>query len=319
MDTGALDLKTILYAVLPVYLIMVTGALARRWRLLPSEVDAGLMRVSVQLLFPCLIVDRIVGNQAVMSPAPVLLAAGLGFSLVAIGMGLAYSTGPLLGLRIGSGRRTFALSVGVQNYGFVAIPVIASLFPGNQTVGVMFTFTLGVELAVWLLGVSMLTGMSQAPWRAALNAPVLSIVGSLLINFAGAGDTIPTPIRTVLSQLGACSVPLSVMLIGASIHDLWGKERFSWPVALVSPVLRLGVIPLAFAACIWVLPLSMELKRVLVVQAAMPSAVFGIVLARMYGGHAATAVQVVLATTLASLLTTPWVIALGIKWLHLEP
>jgi malate permease and related proteins len=313
-----LDLKTILYAVLPVYLIMLTGAGARRWGLLPAEVDAGLMKVSVQLLFPCLIFERIIGNQAVMHPGPVLFAAALGFALVALGMAIAYGTAPLLGLKVGSGRRTFSLSVGVQNYGFVAIPVITSLFGGGETLGVMFTFTLGVELAVWVLGVGMLTGVTQAPWKAALNPPVISIVLALFFNFLGAAQIIPQPLKTVLGDLGGCSVPLSVLLIGASIHDLWGKEKLSWPVALGSPVLRLGIIPLAFFACLWLLPLSLDLKRVLVVQAAMPAAVFGIVLARMYGGHAATAVQVVLATTLASLLTTPWVIALGVKWFGLE-
>jgi len=57
--------------------------------------------------------------------------------------------------------------------------------------------------------------------------------------------------------------------------------------------------------------LTVELKRVLVVQAAMPSAVFTIVVARHYGGHAPTAVQVVLATTVASLLSAPLVLAWG--------
>ena len=67
----------------------------------------------------------------------------------------------------------------------------------------------------------------------------------------------------------------------------------------------------------WLLPLTVELKRVLVVQAAMPSAVFTIVVARHYGGHAPTAVQVVLATTVASLLSAPLVLAWGIQWLGL--
>jgi malate permease and related proteins len=49
----------------------------------------------------------------------------------------------------------------------------------------------------------------------------------------------------------------------------------------------------------------------------MPSAMFGIVIARHYGGHAPTAVQVVLSTTVVSLITTPFVIAFAVKWLAL--
>jgi predicted permease len=175
-----------------------------------------------------------------------------------------------------------------------------------------------VELAVWLLGVSLLKGLRENHWRTVINAPLLTIVGALVLNYLNVGAFIPTPVRTLFANLGACSIPLSVLLIGASIFDIWGKERVRWSVALCSPLLRLGVIPLAFFACAALLPLSLDLKRVLVVQAAMPAAVFGIVLARMYGGHVATAVQVVLSTTLASLVTTPWVLAIAVRWLNLS-
>ena len=58
---------------------------------------------------------------------------------------------------------------------------------------------------------------------------------------------------------------------------------------------------------------AVELKRVLVIQGAMPSAVFNIMIARHYGGHAPTAVQCVLATTVVSLVTTPLVLAWALR------
>lgn len=314
-----LDTVTILNAVVPVYLMMTAGAMSRKFGLLPQTADAGLLKLCVNLLFPCLIMERLVGNPEVMDPGRVLTAAALGYGLVALGIGLSYAIGPLIGLRVGSGRRTFAMATGMQNYGFVAIPVLSALFPGKETLGVMFTFTLGVELAVWTLGVGTLTGLSNAPWKAAINVPVISIVTALVLNFIGIGNFIPEVLHTTMGNLGGCSVPLSVVLIGASIFDIWGQDRMRWSVAVTSPVVRLGILPVAFFAAAAMLPLSLEMKRVLVVQGAMPSAVFGIVLARHYGGHAATAVQVVLATTVASLLSTPLAIAFGVKWLHLLP
>jgi predicted permease len=313
------DYSQILNAIVPVYLTMLVGAMARRFRVLPQEADNGLMRLSVNLLFPCLIVERLVGNPEVMNPGRVLAAAALGYGLVALGIGVSYAIGPLIGLKVGEGRRTFAISTGMQNYGFVAIPVISSLFPGKETLGVMFTFTLGVELAVWTLSVGLLTGLSKMSFRAVLNVPVISIVTALILNFVGAAQIIPLPVHSVLNSLGNCSIPLSVVLIGASIYDIWGQERLQWPVAIMSPILRLVVLPLTFLLPAWLLPLSLDMKRVLVIQGAMPAAVFCIVLARHYGGHAATAVQVVLATTVVSLVTTPVVIAFGVKWLHLAP
>lgn len=308
-----LDFLSILSVALPVYLTMAAGAMARRVGLLKPEADASLMKLSVMLLTPALIIERVVGNESVMNIGPVAVAAGLGFTLVALSIGFSYLVAPLIGLKRGEGRRTFSVACGLQNYGFVAIPIVTALFQDEGTLGVLFTFTLGVEIACWTAGVGMLTGFERAPWRLALNAPVITILSSLALNFTGLHGYIPQMAHNTFVMLGACAVPLAVLLIGASIADLIGQEAMQWKVAVLSPVLRLGVLPFAFVAAAYYLPVTTELKRILIVQAAMPSAVFNIMIARMYGGHASTAVQVVIATTVVSCVTTPIVIAWGLK------
>lgn len=308
-----LDYLSILSVAVPVYLTMATGAFSRRFGLLKPEADTSVMKLSVMVLTPALIMERVVGNPSVMKVLPVLVAAGLGFSLVLLGIVFTYLVAPLIGLKKGEGRRTFSVACGLQNYGFVAIPIVTALFPDKGTLGVLFTFTLGVEIACWTVGVGMLTGFDKAPWRLALNVPVLTIVTSLILNFTGLYVYVPQVAYNTFHMLGACAVPLAVLLIGASIADLWGHDSVRWKVALFSPVLRLGIIPLAFVLAAVCLPLSTELKRVIIVQGAMPSAVFNIMIARLYGGHAPTAVQVVIATTVVSCFTIPLFIAWGLK------
>lgn len=312
-----LDFASILTVVLPVYLTMATGAAARKLRILPQEADAGLMRLAITILTPCLILERVVGNEAVMKPGPVIVAASLGFGLVVLGLAISYFVAPLIGLKLHEGRRTFAVSCGLQNYGFVAIPIVTALFPEKGTLGVMFTFTLGVELACWTACVGLLTGLDKAPWKLALNPPVITILLALLLNFSGLHGYIPEVVHLTLGMMGACAVPLAVMIIGASIADIWGQERMRWSIAVLAPVLRLAIIPLAFLAAAMYLPLELQLKRILIVQGAMPSAVFSIMIARHYGGHAPTAVQCVLATTIVSLATAPILIAWALKMLNL--
>lgn len=308
-----LDFASILTVVLPVYLTMAAGFTVRKTGLLPNEVDAGVMRLCIVLLTPCLILERVVGNASVMQPLPVLIAAGLGYGLVVLGIAISYVAAPLIGLQKHEGRRSFAVSCGLQNYGFVAIPIVTALFPDKGTLGVLFTFTLGVELACWTAGVGLLTGLGNAPWKLALNPPVLTILFSLLLNFTGLHSYVPQVAHNTFAMLGACAVPLAVLIIGASIADIWGQERMRWSIAVLAPVLRLGIIPVAFIAAAWFLPVTMELKRILIIQGAMPSAVFSIMVAKHYGGHAPTAVQCVLSTTLVSMITTPLVIAWALK------
>ena len=310
-----MDYSTILAATVPVYLTMLVGVMARKAGWLPQEADAGIMSLAVKLLTPCLIFERIVGNPALTDGGQVLLNATIGFGIIAASMLFCHALTPLLGLKRGEGARTFALASGLPNYGYVAIPVIEALFHDKELVGVMFTFTLGVELALWTVGVGLLTGFSKTPWRHAVNPPVIMIVISLVLHYLGAGPHVPEVVHTVTSQLGACAIPLSVVLIGASIGDLIGSERIRWTVALAAPVLRMAVLPFAFiAAGLW-LPVTPEMKRVLCVQGGMPAAVFSVVLARHYGGHAATAALVIVSTTVVSLFSAPFVIGLALRWL----
>ena len=312
-----MDYLTVANATLPVYLTMAAGA-AVRWKgLLSHELEVGLMKVAVSLLTPSLIIERILGNPSLMDGRQVLVAAVLGFVIVTISIVASYYAAPLIGLKQGGGRRTFGIACGLQNYGYVALPMVEALFP-RSTAGVMFTFTLGIEIALWTVAVGVLTGMSKAPWKLLVNPPVIAILISLLGNAFGLYNFVPKPVHTVLGNLGNCAIPLCLLLIGASIYDLWGREPLNWRVAFAAPVLRMALLPMLFIAAGLLLPLSLDLKRILVVQAGMPSAVFGIVLARHYGGHAATVVQVILATTVVSLFSTPLMIAFGMRMLGLE-
>ena len=54
-------------------------------------------------------------------------------------------------------------------------------------------------------------------------------------------------------------------------------------------------------------------RHVIAVQSAMPAAVFPMILARRYGGDEATAMRVIVITTLVSLLTIPFAVKLALR------
>lgn len=304
----------ILSATFPVYFMMVAGALLRKFGWLPKETDSGIVSLATRLLFPCLALERIIGNPALNNAGEVFLNASLGFGLATASIFLSYALTPFLGIKRGEGARTFGLCTGFQNYGFVAIPVIEALF-GKDYIGVLFTYSLGMETAMWTVGVGILTGFGKAPWRHVLTPPVLSIIIALILHYAGAAAYVPDSVHKLLGQLGACAIPLSVLLIGATIMDLIGTERIRWNVAISSTVLRIVVLPWTLLLAARFFPVSFEMKRIFCVQASMPAAVFTIVLARHYGGHAATAVLVILSTTVVGIFTMPFVIGFAMKWL----
>jgi predicted permease len=60
------------------------------------------------------------------------------------------------------------------------------------------------------------------------------------------------------------------------------------------------------------------LKQVILLQAAMPAAVFPIIMSRHYGGDPGLALRIVLGTSLAALLTMPWWLRWGAHLLGIQ-
>ena len=77
------------------------------------------------------------------------------------------------------------------------------------------------------------------------------------------------------------------------------------------------VMPMVILSIAKFLPVVVEFKQVLLVQAAMPSAVAPIVYARHYGANAAAAMHVVITTSIVAIITIPVTIAFGRVWLGL--
>ncbi|MEY4487974.1 MAG: hypothetical protein RIQ79_482 [Verrucomicrobiota bacterium] len=307
---------TLLALVLPVFAVIAAGAGARRIGWLRPEADDSLLKLVVNLLYPCLIFSNVLGNSALRAPGNLLAAPAMGFVTMAGGIGLAYIVAKWAGFATGKGLRTFAFSAGIFNYGYMAIPLVEALF-GRETLGVLFVFNVGCEAAIWTVGILVLAGVSMRDgWRRLFNAPVFALVLAVVLNVSGAGAWLPQIVKTAVAMCGASAVPLGLLLIGATL-----VEYFEAPSKLVDPkvtplacALRLGVLPVLMLALAALLPLPREVKQVLIVQAAMPAGILPIVIAKHYGGQPLTAVQVVLGTTAAGLLVVPLWLQAGLHW-----
>lgn len=315
------EFLTVLTAVLPVFALMGTGLWLRRRGWLSADADASLMRVTISLLLPSLIFDSVLGNAALRRPENLLLPPLVGFGMVAVGVGVAWLFARAAGLPTKPEQRTFAFLTGLQNYGYLAIPLCITVYQDAGTTGVLFVHNVGPETAMWTLGVAMLSGRGPVGgWKKIINAPLAGLLLALALNFIGMVWTPPASAlfvgKTILIAvhwLGQSSIPLALLMIGAIVADHLDEARGGRAVRVVSVAacVRLGVMPVLFLLLAKFLPCSIELKRVLVLQGAMPAAVLPIVLTKHYGGDARTALRVVLGTSLIGLVTIPLWIRFG--------
>ena len=315
----------ILSAVGGVFVVIAVGALLR-WRAwLTEEADETLLRVCIRVLFPCFLFGVLLGNPAMGDARSMIVPPLVGFGLAVLGFGVAalvaYTVGERMGLNTPAKRRTFVMMVGLFNYGYLPIPVVEALF-GEETLGVLVVHNVGVDVAMWSLAVLIVSGtLGRGWWKRVLNPPLMAIILTLGINGLGWADDVPAVVVGATGMLGSCAIPIALLLIGATMTDEIRKADFreGWDVMTAGCVLRLGVLPVMFLLSAWLMRdvVEVELRRVVTVAAAMPTGTFTILLARMYGGDAGTAVRIALATSLVGLVTIPLWLVGGLSWLDL--
>ena len=305
-----MDIRAVIAAVTPAYLLVAIGAWLRKVEWLTHEADESLLRVVVNVMTPCLILENVMGNEALRRPGNVLLPPVMGFLGAAWGGWLAGRVVRWSGVRTEAERRTFVATAGFQNFGYAALPLVTLLFP-RETTGVLFLHNLGVDVALWTLGLVTFGHASWREWRKLANPPLLAVVAGVVLNLAGV--RFPGFLGSAVHMLGVGCFPLGLVLIGATLLETTPQLRTAggWRVMGAACGARCVLAPVLMVLAARWLPAPVELKRVLVVQAAMPAAVFPIVMARHYGGDVLTSVRVVMATSALGFVTIPFWVRLG--------
>lgn len=306
----------LLLLMLPVFGLIAVGVILRRVHWIEGEAETSLIRLVVNVCMPCLVFESVAGNGALRDPSNVVVPPFVGFAITAVSVWLCLSVAKAIGLTVGGGRRTFAVVTGICNYGYLPLPIMAAIW-GRESQGILLVHNVGVEAAMWTVGVLVLNGLSlRDGWKKLVSPMGITLAAAVVLNLAGWVRYVPQVAIDVIHPLAACAIPLGLITVGASLaHFLADVKLLFLPkVTGASCVMRLGVLPVLILCVARWLPCSVELKRVLVVQAAMPAAVFPIVLARHYGGHPLTAVQVVLGTTALGIFLSPLWISAGLAW-----
>ncbi|MFH1067210.1 MAG: AEC family transporter [bacterium] len=310
---NAHDFKTILEIVLPVFLIVGIGGVLRKVGWLTTEADQSLMRVIINVLYPCLIFESVFDNQALRQGTTLWAAPLLGAASLGVGYALALLAARWLNLPRTFQRRSFAFATGLCNYGYVAIPITQVLF-GKETLGALFVFNVGLELVLFTLMTTIGEHSVAHDWRKLINGPLVALVLGVALNLSGQTAWIPHFAHVTMSMLGACSVPLGILLAGAIGIDLLLRERWTpQPAVMASGFLvRQILLPVLFLLAAWKLPVAQELKEVLVVHAAMPAGIFTIVFIKRYQGDVRVGFSVILFSLVLGLLTVPLWLRAGI-------
>lgn len=281
----------------------------RRKEIVSAQTESTLFKLLINIWVPCFIIIAVARNPAFESTANIVWPPVMGFLLVSIGIGISWTISHFFFQNLPSESRTsFAYTTGVFNYGYIPIPLVESLF-GFQTLGVLLVFNVGVEVGLWLFGMPMMAGSKS--WnqiiKRIINPPLMTLVICVLIRVLNWGTFIPAPIWNGIETLAGCTIPIGILLVGMAIADHFnGIKDFRKPGPwMISCIIRNALMPGVFLTFAYIAPFTAELIAVIGIQAAMPCAVFPVVLAKHYGGDAKMATKIIFATSGLAFITTP--------------
>lgn len=306
-------MTTIVQTLVPIVLLVATGAVLLRAGFFDDMFRRGLDRLVYWVALPALIVGSV-------AAAPSIAGLGLmiGLFLGATAMTAAGAFVVAKGLRL----EAMAVPVFVQagfrgNLAFVGLPVIVLVASGREAM--VSTAVMVFAPAVIFYNLLAVAGLSLArhrfDGRALLRAGGAMAVNPLLLACAlglvlGRWSVpVPGPVGEAMRLMGQTAGPLALLSLGGAVvvHPV----RRYMTAALLAAGMKLVVLPAVVLGLALVAGLGPEQRTVLLVLAATPTAVASYVLAAQMHGDAGLAAAAVVLSTLLCPLALAVVLALS--------
>ena len=299
-------LVKIIYAIIEMFCMFAVGALAMRLKFIEKEDLSKLGRLVIDIMFPMLAFSSITSTFDPSQLNELWLLPVFGFGLMFSGglLGFAFR----YGIRNRKDERmiTFHHFCAINNYVFLPLIILQSLW-GDKYVALLLIMNIGSTLGFWTVGVGILSGGCIKKTFKNIFSPMLLAV-ILALSFCFFKIPVPELAANVFSRIGSISVPLMLIVIGAGIYNsAHHLLKNKWDIIYLSLV-RLILIPLILISILNMLPLPLEIFRVVFVVSIMPVAVSAVVFMRRFGGNPDLAAQAAVVTTLLSILTIPLMI-----------
>jgi predicted permease len=208
--------------------------------------------------------------------------------------------------------RVYVLTSTFGNVGFLGVPLLQALLPNNpEAVIFSATYIVSMNLLCWTLGLTLMTGDGRylSLKKLFLNPPVITLCVALPLFFTGA--ELPGAVYTGIEFLARMTTPLCMLILGMRFATVNLKELFTDGGLYFAAAMKLVAFPLlCFAALHW-LPVAPVIKVTLFILCCMPSASVVLNLSEINGKGQKTAANVILLTTLLSIITVPLLLLLA--------
>lgn len=296
-----------LNAITPIFLIIATGYLLFRTRIVDESVWSAIEHICFYLLLPFLIIRTLsranLGSVPLVDFMTVIIVAILGMSaLLILTQALVWRRFPQ------SGPSFSSIFQGTTRFhGFVAIAVIGPLYgDAGVTLAALALAIMVPLLNVISVIVLSVYGRSEikpnfvAVSRKILTNPlIIACVVGLLFNWSG----VPDILFDTIDIIGAGGLGLALLAVGAGMSP--GKAAQHKMLLTIGVLTRLIGMPVIIIAMSWLVGLDGLARTVAIIAGAVPTAASAYVMARKMGGDAELMSSIVTFQVIIAFFTLP--------------
>jgi malonate transporter and related proteins len=298
---------TTLNAIAPIFLIIATGYLLFRTKIVDASVWSAIEHICFYLLFPFLIIRTLsranLGSVPVVDFLIVLVVAILGMAIILILIQVfVWKRFPQSGPSFSS-----VFQGATRFHGFVAIAVIGPLYGDAGVTLAALALAIMVPL-LNVISVIVLTVYGHNDNNPEVAAILKKIVTNPLIIACGVGLLfnhfgIPDILFDTVDIIGSGGLGLALLAVGAGMKlDHAAQHKMLLAIGVVT---RLIGMPLIVIAMSWLVGLDGVARTVAIIAGAVPTASSAYVMARKMGGNAELMSGIVTFQVIAAFFTLP--------------
>lgn len=299
----------VILALLPIVLLITLGIVLRRLRFLSDGFWPQAERLSYYVLVPCLFFHSLATAKLDALPARELVST-LILSILAVAA-LVVALRPVL--RVDGPSFTSIFQGGIRFNNYVGVTLAAGLF-GAQGLALAALCSAAIVPTVNILcvlvfarhGAARLSGRGIA--RQLVTNPL--VLGSFAgIGFQLLGLSLPAAVEPALRALGAASLPLGLLCVGAALE--FGSVRGWIAPVTTSSAIKFLALPVVTVLVASLMDLTGPALVIALLFQALPTASSAYIMARQLGGDAPLMAGITAMQTLFALVALP-VAAAGI-------